>query len=139
MFANDMGANAALMYDKMVKKLLSEAFSVQDELNLIGELVSVKLHIGDETTIRDDVTRYCTEVMIIAKKLDQSPTPEAQENWITQLNLSTGVEGGSLDGPVPYTDVCHHPATCVSSMNTVIETAAGDLVRHTLSPDTTLG
>ena len=27
----------------------------------------------------------------------------------------------------------------ISSMNTVIETAAGDLVRHTLSPDTTLG
>ena len=88
MFANDMGANAALMYDKMVKKLLSEAFSVQDELDLIGELVSVKLPIGDETTIRDDVTQYCTQVMIIAKKLEQSPTPEAQENWITQLNQS---------------------------------------------------
>ncbi len=37
MFVNDMGANAALMYDKMVKKLLSEEFSVQDELDLIGE------------------------------------------------------------------------------------------------------
>ncbi len=34
---------------KMVKKLLSEAFSVQDELDLISELVSVKLPIGDET------------------------------------------------------------------------------------------
>jgi hypothetical protein len=65
MFANDMGANAALMYAKMVKKLLSEAFSVQDELDfkLIGELVSVKLPIagGDETTIRDDVIQYCTQ------------------------------------------------------------------------------
>ncbi len=69
MFANDMGANAAPMYDKMVKKLLSEAFSVQGELDLIGELISVKLPIGDETTIRDDVTQYCTQVMIIAKKL----------------------------------------------------------------------
>jgi hypothetical protein len=95
MFANDMGANAALMYDKMVKKLLSEAFSVQDELDLIGELVSVKLHIGDETTIRDDVTRYCTEVMTIAKKMDQSPTPEAQENWITQLNQSVSKQAAS--------------------------------------------
>ncbi len=37
MFANDMGANAALMYDRLVRKLLSEAFSVQDELDLIGE------------------------------------------------------------------------------------------------------
>jgi hypothetical protein len=95
MFANDMGANAALMYDKMVKKLLSEAFSVQDELDLIGELVSVKLHIGDETTIRDDVTQYCTQVMTIAKKMDQSPTPEAQENWITQLNQSVAKQAAS--------------------------------------------
>ena len=53
---------------------------MQDELDLITELVSVKLPIGDETTIRDNVTQFCTEVMIIAKKLDQSPTPEAQEN-----------------------------------------------------------
>ncbi len=97
MFANDMGANAALMYDKMVKKKLSEAFSVQDEPDLITELVSVKLPICDETTIRDNVTQFCqcTEVMIIAKKLDQSPTPEAQENWITQLNHSVSKQAAS--------------------------------------------
>ena len=53
MFANDMGANAALMYDKMVKNLLRDAFSVQDELDLIGELVNLKMHIGDETSILD--------------------------------------------------------------------------------------
>ena len=47
--------------------MLREAFSpVQDELDLIGELV--KLRIGDETTIFDDATQLCTEVMTIAKK-----------------------------------------------------------------------
>ncbi len=82
--------------------------------------------------------------MIIAKKLDQSPTPEAQENWITQLNLS--VSQGESRRPSAvlqlyvYTGVRHHPGHFViSSMNTVIETAAGDLVRHTPSPDTTVG
>ena len=44
---------------------------MQDELDLIGELVSVKLPmIGDETTILDNlnVTQLRTEVMTIAKK-----------------------------------------------------------------------
>jgi hypothetical protein len=53
------------------------------------------LHIGDESTILDDVTQFCTGVMTIAKKLDQSPTPEAQENWITQLNESVSKQAAS--------------------------------------------
>jgi hypothetical protein len=95
-------ANAALMYDKMVNELLSEAFSVQDELDLIGELVSEKLPIGDETTIRGDVTQYCTQVMIIAKRLDhwQSPTPEAQENSVDHSAEPVGVEAGRVNGTV---------------------------------------
>ena len=33
--------------------------------------------------------------MTIAKKLDQSSTPEAQENWITQLNQSVSKQAAS--------------------------------------------
>ena len=90
MFASDLGANAALSWDKMVKELLKVAFSVQDELDLITELAKVKMHVGNESTIRDDVTAFCTEVtgMAIAQRLDQSPTAENQENWISVLNDS---------------------------------------------------
>ena len=88
MFASDKGANAALLWDKMVKELLKGAFSVQDELDLITELAKVKMQVGNESTIRDDVTAFCTEVMAIAQRLDQSPTAENQENWISVLNES---------------------------------------------------
>ena len=90
MFASDKGANAALLWDKMVKELLNlkEAFSVQDELDLITELAKVRMHVGNESTILDDVTAFCTEVMAIAQKLDQSPTAENQENWISVLSES---------------------------------------------------
>jgi hypothetical protein len=68
---------------------------VQDELDLIGELVSLKIHKGNENTILDDVTDFCTRVISVAKKMDPSPTPDAQENWITQLNASLSKQAAS--------------------------------------------
>ena len=68
---------------------------MQDELDLIGGLVSLKIHKGNENTILDDVTDFCTRVISVAKKMDPSPTPDAQENWITQLNASLSKQAAS--------------------------------------------
>ena len=47
-------------------KMLKEAIAVQDELDLIGELVNVKITIGSDVTIRDDLIRYCAETICLA-------------------------------------------------------------------------
>ena len=43
--------------------MLKKAFAVEDELDLIGELVNVKITIGSDVTIRDDLIRYSAEII----------------------------------------------------------------------------
>jgi hypothetical protein len=76
--------------------LLREAFSpVQDELDLIGELV--KLRIGDETTIFDDATQLCTEVMINREKAG-SVTDTGGSRELDRPAEPVGVEAGRVNG-----------------------------------------
>ena len=46
--------------------MLKKAFAVEDELDLIGELVNVKITIGSDATIRDDLIRYYAETIRLA-------------------------------------------------------------------------
>ncbi len=44
-------------------KMLEKAFAVEDELDLTGELANVKITIGSDVTIRDDLIRLCGDYL----------------------------------------------------------------------------
>ena len=43
--------------------MLQKAFAVEDELDLIGEFVNVKITIGSDVSIRDNLIKYCAEII----------------------------------------------------------------------------
>ncbi len=42
--------------------MLQKAFAVEDELDLIG-VVNMKITIGSDVSIRDNLIKYCAEII----------------------------------------------------------------------------
>lgn len=86
MMGTPEGVQALVAYDEMICVLLSKVFTQTSSLSMLKGFDSVKMSVGDSTTVLQDVFNYVTALVEVHSKVEHRITNEEVKQVIESLN-----------------------------------------------------
>jgi hypothetical protein len=86
MMGTPEGVQTLVAYDEMICVLLSKVFTQTSSLSMLKGFDSVKMSVGDSTTVLQDVFNYVTALVEVHSKVEHRITNEEVKQVIESLN-----------------------------------------------------